>query len=189
MATFTDKISERIVQWGARERAPRARSCSARPRARAQERVRSGTRRQSTRRATRRGEGRCASTRARSQTRARLLRLASQVIAEEILPHVIFVLFLVLFAQIWYWSDDLAEDEHDDDDFEDEPAHADGCGAASPARAPLVYRPALTYARRSACRFRRARGNSKPSKHARDDAPGATGVRHRNSKGAGGKRK
>ena len=139
----------------------------------------------------RRGAGRGgARRRARAHRPARvLLRHAAQVIAEEILPHVIFVLFLVLFAQIWYWSDDLAEDEHDDDDFEDEPALADGCGAASPARAPRVCRPALTYARRSACRSRRARGNSKPSKHARDDAPGATGVRHRNSKGAGGKRK
>ena len=48
-----------------------------------------------------------------------------QVIAEEILPHVIFALFILLFIQIWYWSDDFVDDEGDDEnDTRDEaPRH------------------------------------------------------------------
>ena len=41
-----------------------------------------------------------------------------QVIAEEILPHIILVLFIALFVQLWYYSGDDDEDEDEDESDE-----------------------------------------------------------------------
>ena len=40
------------------------------------------------------------------------------MIAEEILPHIILVLFIALFVQLWYYSGDDDEDEDEDESDE-----------------------------------------------------------------------
>ena len=110
-----DEWSARIIKWGAWRVPTRARAAFSATRA--------GTR--SEWHTPTVFEASCVS-RSNRTANTRDVCLELQVIAEEILPHVIFALFILLFIHIWYWSDDFVDDEGDDEnDTRDEaPRHA-----------------------------------------------------------------